>query len=88
MKAHKPSFAFSQTTSSEPLERPVHEILVGRVKAAIWSNETPNGTRFNVTIVKLYKYGEEWRQTKGLGRDDLPPLVKVADQAHTWCYNQ
>jgi hypothetical protein len=30
--------------------RPVHEIRLGRIRAAIWENETQNGTRHNVTL--------------------------------------
>jgi len=30
-------------------KRPVHEIRLGRVKCAIWQNETQNGVRHAVT---------------------------------------
>ena len=28
--------------------KPCHEVRMGRIKAAIWENESPNGTRYNV----------------------------------------
>ena len=31
-------------------KRPVHEVRMGRIKAAIWENESDNGTFFNVAI--------------------------------------
>jgi hypothetical protein len=31
--------------------RPVHEVRIGRVKAAVWENETQNGSRFDVTVM-------------------------------------
>ncbi len=65
---------------------PVHEIRMGRVRAAIWENETPNGTRHNVTISRLYKDGDDWKDSTSFGRDDLPLLEKVAAQAHAWIY--
>lgn len=37
-----------------PNQQLVHEIHLGAVKAAIWKNATPNGTRFNVTLSRLY----------------------------------
>ena len=32
--------------------RPVHEIRLGKVKAAIWKNETDAGIRYSVSIVR------------------------------------
>lgn len=76
-------------TKSKPKEaknRPVHEIRFGRIRAAIWQNETENGMRHNVTISRLYKDGEDWKDSTSFGRDDLPLVAKVCDQAHTWIF--
>lgn len=67
-------------------QQPVHEIRLGAVKATIWQNETSAGTRHNVTVSRLYKDGDEWKQTESFGRDDLPLLAKAVDQAHTWIF--
>lgn len=67
-------------------DRPVHEVRIGRVKALVWRNQTVKGTFHNVTLARLYKDGDEWKQTESFGRDDLPLVAKVADQAHTWIY--
>jgi hypothetical protein len=37
---------------------PVHEIRFGRVKAAIWENETSQGTRHNMTFQRIYRDGD------------------------------
>lgn len=66
--------------------QPVHEVRIGSVKAAIWENKTENGTRFNVTLARIYRDGDQWRSTDSFGRDDLLVLAKVADQAHTWIF--
>lgn len=63
---------------------PVHEIRLGAIKAAIWQNDTQNGVRHNVTVSRLYKDGDDWKQTESFGRDDLLLVAKVADQAHSW----
>ena len=68
--------------------RPVHEVRLGRIRAAIWENETQNGTRHNVTLSRLYKDGEEWKDSTSFGRDDLPLVAKVADLAHSWIFTQ
>ncbi len=65
---------------------PVHELRLGRIKGLVWQNETRNGTRFSVTIVRLYKDEEEWLETNSFDRDDLPLVAKVADQLHTFVF--
>ena len=42
--------------------RPVHEIRLGRIKAAIWENDTKNGTYHNVSISRIYKDGDQWKR--------------------------
>ena len=69
-------------------QKPVHEIRLGRVKATIWENPTDQGIRHNVTVSRIYKDGNEWKQTGSFGRDDLPLVAKVADLAHSWVYDQ
>ena len=66
--------------------QPVHEVRLGSIKAAIWENRTDNGTRFNVTVSRIYKDGEQWKSTDSFGRDDLLVLAKIADQAHSWIF--
>jgi hypothetical protein len=69
-------------------KKPVHEIRLGRIKAAIWENDTQNGSLHNVTFTRLYKDEDQWKDSTSFGRDDLPLLAKVADMAHTWIFTQ
>lgn len=64
--------------------KPVHEVRLGVVKAAIWANETDYGVRYGVTFQRLYKDGDDWKTTDSFGRDELLLVAKVADMAHTW----
>lgn len=64
--------------------KPAHEIRIGAIKATIWPNEGPNGTWHNVTLSRVFKQGEEWRQASSFTRDDLLVVAKVADHAHSW----
>ena len=65
--------------------KPVAEVRVGAVKAAIWPNQTESGAvRYNVTFSRIYKDADgNWKSTSSFGRDDLLVVAKVADQAHT-----
>ena len=39
-------------------QKPVHEIRLGRIRAAIWANQTDSGEIwFNVTVSRLYNDG-------------------------------
>ena len=65
-----------------------HEIKLGRIKATIWANDTANGTRHNVQVTRLYKDGDDWKESDSFGRDDLLLVAKVLDLAHTWIFEQ
>lgn len=45
-------------------QKPVHEIRLGRIRAAIWANQTDSGEIwFNVTVSRLYNDGNRWQQS-------------------------
>ena len=81
-------FSNPEMEDEEMAKRPVHEIRMGRIRAAIWENETQNGTRYNVTLSRLYRDDDQWKDSSSFGRDDLPLVAKVADQVHTWIFGQ
>ena len=67
--------------------KPVNEFKVGRVRAAVWANESENGVWFSVSFSRLYKDKDgNWKDSTSFSRDDLPLLMKAADQAHTFLY--
>lgn len=74
--------------SQTETKKPVHEIRLGAIKAAIWANDTQNGVRHNVTLQRLYKDEDEWKSSDSFGRDDLLMVAKVANLAHTWIFEQ
>ena len=67
-------------------KKPTSELRIGKIKAAIWANESENGTRYSVTFSRLYKDGETWKRSDSFGRDDLLLLAKLADQVHSVLY--
>lgn len=79
----------NENEKAKDKERPAHEIRLGRIKAVIWGNEIDNGGfRHNVQLRRIYKDGEDWKQSDSFGRDDLPLVAKVADLAHTWIHER
>ena len=67
-------------------KKPVHEVKLGGIRAAIWANETENGVRHNVTFSRLYKDGDQWKDSTSFRRDDLVIVAKVADLAFAWIW--
>ncbi|MCC6763356.1 MAG: hypothetical protein IT293_01725 [Deltaproteobacteria bacterium] len=64
--------------------RPVHEVKVGFVKAVVWPNATKNGTRYSVTLTRLYKDGENWKSTASFNPRDLADVVRASVAAELW----
>ena len=70
-------------------QKPVHEIRLGRIRAAIWANQTESGEIwFNVTVSRLYNDGTRWQDTTTFRRDDLPLVSKVVNMAYVWIWDQ
>jgi hypothetical protein len=68
--------------------KPIHEVRLGTIKAAVWRNQTETGIRHNVTFSRLYKDGDKWKSSDSFGLQDLLPVAKIADMAHSWIHQQ
>jgi len=68
--------------------KPAHEIRYGLIKACIWKNVSKKGTHHSIVITRLFKNGDQWKESSRFGRDDLLVLAKVADEAHSWIYSR
>lgn len=70
---------------------PAHEIRVGRLRAAIWTNESKeHGRWFSLTLSRTYvdaKTGA-FRSANSLGRDDLLPAALILQEAFKWIASQ
>ena len=66
--------------------QPVHEEKLGRMKAVVWENQGPNGSIFNVTFSRLYKDGDDWKESQSFGRDDCLVLARLAEIVAVWIY--
>ena len=69
-------------------KKPTSELRIGKIKAAIWANESENGIRYSVTFSRLYKDGESWKRSESFGREDLLVLAKIANEVHSVLYRQ
>ena len=68
---------------------PVKTLRLGRIKAAVWENEADQKKFYNVTFARTYMdEARNFHDTDSFGRDDLPLVTKLADQAHTFIFEQ
>ena len=68
---------------------PVQTFRLGRIKAAVWENETDQKKFYNVTFARTYVDDQKnYHDTDSFGRDDLPLVAKLADQAHTFIFGR
>ena len=66
---------------NENTNRPINEVRYGSIKVVIWRNPTANGHMHNVTVARLYKDGDDWKESHSFGQDDLLVLAKALDNA-------
>src|SRR6516165_7570693 len=72
-----------------PKQRPAQTIRYGRLKAAIWRQESDKGPWYSVAFARSYRdQADNWQSSGSFGRDDLLVLAKLADQAHSWIHRQ
>jgi hypothetical protein len=75
--------------ASTSTKLPVKTFRLGRIKAAVWENEADQKKYFNVTFARTYvDEAKNYHDTDSFGRDDLPLVAKLADQAHTFIFEQ
>jgi hypothetical protein len=67
---------------------PVKTFRLGRIKAAVWENEGYQKL-YSVNFVRTYvDEAKDYHDTDSFGRDDLPLVAKLADQAHTFIFER
>ncbi len=68
--------------------QPAQEFRLGLIKACIWRKRTRAGVKYAVTVHRLYRNGDEWKQSSRFSRDDVPQVRLALDLAHTWIFQQ
>jgi hypothetical protein len=86
-----PADELENQPSKEPAkgERPVHELRSGRIRAAVWKNQTANGPLLTATFERLYRTESgEWRSSHSYAASELLELARVAELAHGYIRSQ
>lgn len=64
--------------------QPAAKFRIGLVTATVWRNEN----FYNVTLVRSYKDGPDWKETDSLGHNDLLNAAKVLQRAEEYIADQ
>jgi len=68
---------------------PVKTFRFGRIKAAVWENESEQQKFYRVTFARTYvDEAKNYHDSDSFGRDDLPLVAKLAYQAHTFIFER
>ena len=71
-------------TNADSRPEPVNRMRYGNVEATIWRNETTTGTRYNVTLARVFKEGDSWKRSNSFGEDELLRAARLANDAYTF----
>ncbi len=65
-------------------KKPAAKFRDGALTVTVWKNAGDKGAFYSVTPSRSYKKDDTWKETDRFGEDDLLPLAKLLDEAHTW----
>ena len=68
--------------------KPIKEIRLGAIKAAIWKSNKEGRVNHSVKITRIYKQDDNWKDSNYFSKTDLALVTKVADLAHTYIYQE
>ena len=70
------------------MAKPKLEIRRGLIKVRIWQRRSKNGVRYSLTVVRLFRNGDQWKESTRLGRDDIPLVRLLLDEVYEWMLTQ
>ena len=68
--------------------KPVFEARLGLIKVRVWRKRTKKQICHSVTVIRIFRNGEVWKESSRYGPDDIPLVRLLLDDAHTWIYQQ
>ena len=71
------------------MAKPALEIRRGLIKVRVWQRRSKNnGVRYSLTVVRLFRNGDQWKESTRLGRDDIPLVRLLLDEVYEWMLTQ
>ena len=64
--------------------KPQHEIRLGTIVVRITRKRSKSGASYSMNLVRLYRNGDQWKESTRLTPSDIPLARLVLDEAHSW----
>ena len=68
--------------------RPAHEVRRGLIVVRIWLKKSRGKRRHTVSIARLFRNGEEWKESTRFHRQDIPVVRLALDKAFVWIHSR
>lgn len=65
-------------------QKPVHQVRIDSMKAAIWENEGRKGTFYSVGLTRLYRVDGKVEETHSFSGRDLGAVAQVLKLVAAW----
>ena len=65
-------------------KKPIENIRVGNVQAAIWEHQGEKGTFMTTTFSRSYEKNGEWKKAHDYSQNQLADLQRAAKEAETF----
>lgn len=62
------------------MTKPIVELRRGMIKVRVWRRKSRRGG-YSLSVVRLFRNGDQWKESSRLGRDDLPVVRLLLDEA-------
>ena len=65
-------------------KKKIHEIRRGMLKVRVLIKHTRKRSQYSLDVLRLFKNGDQWKESRRFSRDDIPLLRLLLDEAHSW----
>lgn len=62
----------------------IHEIRRGLIRVRVRVQGNPESPRYSLSVVRIYRNGDQWKESSRFGRDDIPLMRLALDEAYGW----
>ena len=64
--------------------KPAHKLRDRNLVITIWKNSSDNGPWYSVTPSRVYKQGDQWKESDSYSDDELLRLAQLVQDAYRW----
>jgi len=62
----------------------IHEIRRGLIRVRVRVQGKKDSPRYSLSVVRVYRNGDQWKESSRFGRDDIPLMRLALDEAYGW----